>query len=196
MEMKSKSENEKAAAAPEAPRALRGHKWASDGFCVYCHNVHRTDFSARSICRFTKQPDAGNRVKPDATGAPRAEIRQDDSKFHIYTLPLGLYHCTCVTRQEAQRIASERFGLESQPESSAQPRTNWKRAFLNSLDVQDELKADLERVTAERDACLYAMREIIEWNSTRGKGRPAARALNRIADVARAAIAAVEKGSK
>lgn len=26
------------------------HTWGKDGFCVYCHNVHRTDSNARSTC--------------------------------------------------------------------------------------------------------------------------------------------------
>jgi len=27
-----------------------GHTWGKDGFCVYCHKVHRTDHNARSTC--------------------------------------------------------------------------------------------------------------------------------------------------
>ena len=36
------------------------------------------------------------------------EIRESDGKFHIYTAA-GFYHCTCVNRADADRIATERF---------------------------------------------------------------------------------------
>lgn len=26
------------------------HTWGSDGFCIYCNNVHRTDNNAKSTC--------------------------------------------------------------------------------------------------------------------------------------------------
>lgn len=31
---------------------MSGHTWAADGFCVYCHNHHRTDLSDR-VCWLT-----------------------------------------------------------------------------------------------------------------------------------------------
>ena len=34
----------------ERENATRKHIWGADGFCVYCHNVHRTDADARSTC--------------------------------------------------------------------------------------------------------------------------------------------------
>ncbi len=26
------------------------HDWANDGFCLYCHNTHRTDFRSNNLC--------------------------------------------------------------------------------------------------------------------------------------------------
>ncbi len=50
------SEGEGIGAATELPEIsveiapLKRHVWNASGFCVYCHNTHRTDFRQNDLC--------------------------------------------------------------------------------------------------------------------------------------------------